>query len=325
MNSRVCLTAVFSLVLLAGPGRGAGLIEWGRLADIPDREGLAGVFAGVVNDGGKEVLLVAGGANFPDGRPWEGGKKVYHDAVHALAPGGGAGWTTLNERWPVPVAYGMPVTLPARGSCLFIGGKNLDAASGKERALDAAWEARMDGGKLVRRELPGLPVPCAEGVAVLVGSKVVVAAGATNKSGDPADGFVTSRRAFALDTDRDENEWAWEELPWPEDARGRMHAVAGVRNGKFYLFGGRDFAASEDAAEERIFGLDFLRDCYEWDFATRTWRRLADLPEARSAAPSPAVAMGASHLVMLGGVPVQFLREQVAARPATNGQGMDHP
>ncbi|MCH1507867.1 MAG: sodium/solute symporter, partial [Akkermansiaceae bacterium] len=36
-------------------------------------------------------------------------------------------------------------------------------------------------------------------------------------------------------------------------------------------------------------------------------------------------AGGASSLLMLGGVPVEFLREQVAARPELNGQGMAHP
>ena len=38
-----------------------------------------------------------------------------------------------------------------------------------------------------------------------------------------------------------------------------------------------------------------------------------------------AVPVGASSLLMLGGVPVEFLREQVAARPELNGQGMAHP
>jgi SSS family transporter len=52
---------------------------------------------------------------------------------------------------------------------------------------------------------------------------------------------------------------------------------------------------------------------------------LADLPEAKSAAPSMAVPLGASSLLMLGGVPVEFWKDQVAARPEINGQGMEHP
>ena len=60
---------------------------WERLPSLPDREGFAGLFAGV--SGG--ALLVAGGANFPDAKPWEGGKKVWYDTVFVRSgrsPGG---------------------------------------------------------------------------------------------------------------------------------------------------------------------------------------------------------------------------------------------
>jgi SSS family transporter len=316
------------LAVLAGnaaPARGEGVLDWQRLPDLPDQEGFAGVYAGVVKEAEKAFLIVAGGANFPGRRPWEGGSKVYHDGVFALELGGEASWSGLEQPWPVPVAYGMSVGLPQQGSCLFLGGKNVDSASGKERALSAVWEVRVVDGRPDWSEGPSLPVACVEGVAALVENKVIVAAGATNRSGGPEDGFVTSQRVFMLDTGRERSAWEWSELPWPEGARGRMYAVAGTRNGKFYIFGGRDFAASEDDAEERISGLDFLRDCYELDVEKVTWRRLADLPEARSAAPSNAVEAGASHLLFLGGVPVRFLREQLAARPELNGQGLDHP
>ena len=56
-----------------------GALSWDRLPDLPDREGFAGVFSGIVKEGGEEFLVVAGGANFPEGRPWEDGKKVYYD------------------------------------------------------------------------------------------------------------------------------------------------------------------------------------------------------------------------------------------------------
>jgi hypothetical protein len=45
-----------------------------ELAALPDAHGFAGCFAGL--SGGR--LLVAGGANFPDGvMPWDGGKKTW--------------------------------------------------------------------------------------------------------------------------------------------------------------------------------------------------------------------------------------------------------
>lgn len=54
--------------------------DWTRLPNLPDARGVAGPFAGV--SGG--ALIAAGGANFPNGFPWEGGTKVWHDDVYVL-------------------------------------------------------------------------------------------------------------------------------------------------------------------------------------------------------------------------------------------------
>src|SRR5687768_12914680 len=61
-------------------------IGWSVPATLPPPEGatlqpgMAGASAGVHND----VLLIAGGANFPDGMPWEGGQKKHHNDVYVL-------------------------------------------------------------------------------------------------------------------------------------------------------------------------------------------------------------------------------------------------
>jgi hypothetical protein len=73
-------------------------LKWASLPPLPDREGYAGSFAGV-SDG---VLLVAGGANFQDRRPWEGGTKVWYDrgvrAGAGLACVAGCRAATLRQR-----------------------------------------------------------------------------------------------------------------------------------------------------------------------------------------------------------------------------------
>src|SRR5688572_14438692 len=51
-----------------------------QLPALPDAGGFAGPQAGVSNG----ALLVAGGTNFPDKMPWEGGKKVWYDDVYVL-------------------------------------------------------------------------------------------------------------------------------------------------------------------------------------------------------------------------------------------------
>ena len=42
--------------------------------------GLAGPYTGIDDN----VLIVAGGANFPDKLPWEGGAKVFYDEIFIL-------------------------------------------------------------------------------------------------------------------------------------------------------------------------------------------------------------------------------------------------
>ncbi|MGY8659135.1 MAG: sodium:solute symporter family transporter, partial [Verrucomicrobiales bacterium] len=171
------------------------------------------------------------------------------------------------------------------------------------------------GGGLEIQEGRSLPVVIAEGVSGVIGDEVFVGAG--------ANGERVGRMMYRLDASS--NQADWDQVGWPEGARGRMYAVSGVKGSKFYLFGGRDLAEGEEEKENRIFGLDWLKDCWELNVETGNWKRLADMPEARSAAPSMAMPVGASSFLMLGGVPVPFLREQVAARPEINGQGMDHP
>src|SRR3546814_15799598 len=56
------------------------LFRWEQLPPIPDAVRVAGPFGGV--SGGE--LIVAGGANFPDGMPWEGVTKGWHEAVYVL-------------------------------------------------------------------------------------------------------------------------------------------------------------------------------------------------------------------------------------------------
>jgi len=180
-------------------------------------------------------------------------------------------------------------------------------------------ELRLVSGNVTLTELPPLPVPLAEMSGEAIGNTLYLFSGRTSKK--------TSQTLFKIDLDSIKPQW--EALPWPGEARGRMHSIAGRQGGKLYWFGGRDRMSegsipfSEDRMEPE--GLDFLRDCYSFDPATSEWERLADLPVGLSAAPSPAVSAGEAHLLLLGGVTVDFLKEQLKARPELNGQGHEHP
>ena len=83
----VALCVSWALSLEANESGSAGAFNWlGGIPDLPPSSGevkqvgLAGTFAGTHN----KALIVAGGANFPDLPPWEGGKKVWWDDVFIL-------------------------------------------------------------------------------------------------------------------------------------------------------------------------------------------------------------------------------------------------
>ncbi|MBT5706631.1 MAG: galactose oxidase, partial [Verrucomicrobia bacterium] len=89
---------------------------WSELTPLPDSHGFAGPFAGV--SGG--ALIVAGGANFPDGPPIDGGAKVWHDNVFALSEASGE-WRQVGELGR-ELGYGVSVTW--KGQLIGIGGSD---------------------------------------------------------------------------------------------------------------------------------------------------------------------------------------------------------
>src|SRR6187549_1212241 len=79
--------------------------QWGKLPPLPEPLGVAAAFAGVSNG----ALIVAGGANFPDKMPWEGGKKVWNDRIWVLEKPDGQ-WREAG-RLSRPLAYGVSLTV----------------------------------------------------------------------------------------------------------------------------------------------------------------------------------------------------------------------
>ena len=87
----------------------SSVLNWTELPELPITDGLsqqlglAGAFSGVHQD----ALIVAGGANFPDGAPWNGGEKVWYDDIYVLekSAGGSYQWYT-GFKLPRPLAYG---------------------------------------------------------------------------------------------------------------------------------------------------------------------------------------------------------------------------
>jgi N-acetylneuraminate epimerase len=250
-----------AILFLASLVRGAEPLDWQQLAPLPEPLGVAAPFAG----GHGEVLLVAGGANFPHGLPWEGGKKVWHDRVWVLEKPNGT-WRAAG-RLPRPLAYGVSVSTP--GGVVCVGGS--DAGRHYADVFRLSWTE----GALTTEPLPPLPIALAGACGALAGGTLVVACG----SETPGEQSATNR-AFAIDLCAAAP--AWRELP-PLPGRPRFLAASAAADGRWFVLGGAALAPDASGTLARV----PLREAWSYH-PEQGWRQLADLPRPAVAAPSPA-------------------------------------
>lgn len=269
-----CQLALFLLTCLLTLTHAAGAPGWTRIPSLPDPEGFASMFAGV--SGG--AVLAAGGANFPDKKPWEGGKKIWYDSVFVLEKPDGA-WKVAGKLRR-PLGYGVSVT--HGGGVVCVGGS--DADGHRAECFRLEWR----GGKLETKPLPTLPRAVANMSGALLGDTLYVAGGI-----EKPDSTSTLKTFYALDLGAKQP--TWRELePWPGPAR--MLAVAAAQDGAFFLVSGTDLSAGADGKPVRT----YLKDGYRYT-PGKGWRRIADLPRFAVAAPSPAPTVGTTQFLVMSG------------------------
>lgn len=232
------------------------------------------MFAGV--SGG--ALIAAGGANFPDKKPWEGGKKVWYDTVFVLEKPDGA-WRAVGKLLQ-PTAYGVSVSDSHGVIC--VGGSN------DRRHYRAVSRLTWHSGNLsVTSEAP-LPKPIANMCGAMLGDTLFIAGGTATP------GATNTLKTF-LALNLKEEKAQWRELePWPGPAR--MLAIAAVQDGSFFLISGADLSPDADGKPVRT----YLKDGYRYT-PGKGWKRIADLPRAAVAAPSPAPTRGAMEFIVMSG------------------------
>ncbi|MGH9838673.1 MAG: hypothetical protein ACREEM_07810, partial [Blastocatellia bacterium] len=80
-----------------------------------------------------------------------------------------------------------------------------------------------------------------------------------------------------------------------------MLSVAAAQDGAFYLFSGASLSAANDGSPKRT----YLKDAYRYESGNggpgKGWTKIADLPHAVVAAPTPAAALGKSRILIFGG------------------------
>lgn len=259
-------------------------LKWEKVPSLPDSEGFAGMFAGA-SDG---VLIAAGGANFPDKKPWEGGKKIWYDDIFLLRKGDTA-WAKSDKKLPLPLAYGVSATY--KNKLILVGGNSFDEYSSSVYSLE------LNKNKLRIDTLASLPFPLANMTGALIGDILYIAGGTHAADGAPTNVF--------LGYDLRSNQWI--ELPgWPGAAR--MQAISAALDDHFYLFSGIDVLANPDGSTRRIVLTDALKFVPAFQgkkLSGGEWVKLHDMPRGVAAGVSPAPTLGSGHVLFLGGLDQQ--------------------
>jgi N-acetylneuraminic acid mutarotase len=244
--------------------------EWNKLAAIPDKIGFAGSYAGVANG----ALIFAGGANFPDGgAPWTGAAKAWSDNIFALEKS--------NDQWKevgkLPQRLGYGASVNYKKSLIILGGSNETGHHSSVMMLN------YKKGAIEISKLPNLPEPIANTCGVILGDVIYVIGGITTP-----DAKTAGTNFWALDLAADKKEWQILKT-WPGE--GRMLSVAGVQNDAIYLFSG--VALLEGKRK-------YLTDAFKFT-PKGGWEKIADLPHAVAAAPTPAFSFNREKLMIFGG------------------------
>ncbi len=264
---RESLVGLLAMLVVNSVGFGA------ELPSLPDNEGFAGPFAGISNG----ALVVAGGANFPGKKPWDGGKKVWYDSVFVLEEPDGK-WQVAGSL-PRPLGYGVSVTHGNGVVC--VGG------SDGERHYADAFRLEWKNGKLATTKFPALPKSLANACGALVGDTLYIVGGQ-----EKLNATATTAAVYRIDLSATRPKW---EAIVACPGGGRMLAVAAAFDGAFWLVSGVDLVANKAGQAER----KYLKDAYRYD-PGKGWNRVADLPHPVAAAPSPAPT-DVSGFFVLGG------------------------
>ncbi|SIO49663.1 sodium:solute symporter family transporter [Chitinophaga niabensis] len=269
--------SMFSISGLRAQEQANNHITWSVPTQLPPAQGsqqqpgLAGIVAGVHQN----LLLLAGGANFPDNMPWQGGHKKYYDDVYLMQKDNQ--WMKSSFKLPFHIAYAASVSTTSGILC--IGGEN--ETGPLKSVLLLQWDAASQTLKV--KNMPELPIPLTNASAALQGNTVYVAGGETADS--------TLSVFFSLDL---VNGTSWNKLPDLPLAVSHSVMVA-QSNGEYpciYVFGGRTKTPA---------GISTLHNsAYQFDLKHRQWKKLSNI-SAPALSAGTGIATGATYVLLIGG------------------------
>jgi len=302
----------------SSPEDSVAVFDWQELPKLPNEYGFGGPYVGTH----RGALIVAGGANFPQAPPWEGGQKIWHDDVFLLE-NADAAWQKI-ATLPKRLAYGVSISTP--DGLLLVGGEE------DGNAVDDVYRLKWDpqSHQVSFETLPALPKPASNLAGGIIGSTLYVVAAERSEDADRLD----KQYFWSLDLKADPDSARWRELP-PCPGKPRQQAIGAVQSRGtaqkyFFLFGGSNPRWQEDGTAD-LAKFEYFTDGYCFDPSNQTWTRLADLPvlndtreiegkeafagDAWPVSAAPAIGVGQSHLLVFSGSTGRYITRPLEDRP----------
>lgn len=255
-------------------------IEWKTIAELPpfrDQSksiGVAGPVVGIINN----KLIVAGGANFPDKMPWQGGKKIYYNNISIFNKEKEQVFQEkIQNSLTSNIAYAANCITPL--GVVYAGGENELGLSDKVYLLQ--WDEASNS--MRQTKLPDLPVETTNGSLVCIDNTIYFLGGETLTN--------TTNQFYSLNLIK--INLGWMTLPVLPKPLSNMVVVAQYLNGQkqIYLMGGR--------AKQKNGISDFSSDVYSFDIHLKIWDKKKSLPYPLSA--GTGAVFSEKYILLFGG------------------------
>lgn len=252
--------------------------KWENVASLPktmdsaNSIGYAGMISGFSND----IILVAGGANFPNKMPWEGGVKKFYDYLYLYKKGKDQiNFINLQYKLPHPLAYATSYSY--NNQIFIIGGENENGFSNK------AFFIKIINEKVEFFNLPDLPFKVSNAMVTIKDDHIYVLGGESSNK--------TLNQFICLDLLNKEK--GWQQLGnLPYSVSNAIVSKQKINNVEYiYLLGGR---------AKNLNGLStFYNEIIRFDFQSKTWEKVSSLPFPLAA--GTGFQSSNSEIILIGG------------------------
>ncbi|KQM69281.1 hypothetical protein ASE74_04510 [Pedobacter sp. Leaf216] len=262
------LTSIISSELLA-QNQFVKNIDWNIAGTIPPAPGevVAKGLAGAISGSDHNILLVAGGTNFPYEMPWNGGKKKYYDDVFLYRKTkSGLLLVSAEHALKLPFKLAYSAVCSTTYGIVAAGGENENGLNKKVLILN------MRGDELQVDFLPDLPSGVTNASLTVLGDVIYLA------GGELANG--ASDQFLKLDLQKQQE--GWKKMINLPHAVSHTILLNPENTHEIFLVGGRKSNYGDKST--------IYRNVYAFDLESETWAAKASLPYTLSAASGITIA-----------------------------------